>query len=60
TDGLMNGAAFFLVVNFITAISFSVVFAVVSTRSRSRTASLWFAAGFAVASLAALCELLVA
>ncbi|MGK6314903.1 diguanylate cyclase domain-containing protein [Neorhizobium sp. DT-125] len=56
----MNGAAFFLAVNFIIAISFSLVFAVVSTRSRSRSAALWFAAGFAVASLSALCELLVA
>lgn len=56
----MNGAAFFLAVNFIIAISFSLVFALVSTRSRSRAASLWFAAGFAVASISALCELLVA
>jgi len=56
----MNGAAFFLAVNFIIAISFSLIFAVVSARSRSRAASLWFAAGFAVASVSALCELLVA
>ncbi|EUB95655.1 diguanylate cyclase [Rhizobium sp. CF080] len=56
----MNGAAFFLGVNFIIAICFGVVFAVVSTRSRSRTAALWFAAGFTVASLSAVCELLVA
>lgn len=56
----MNGATFFLAVNFIIAISFSLVFAVVSTRSRSRSAALWFAAGFAVASLSAICELLVA
>ncbi|MFB9950890.1 diguanylate cyclase domain-containing protein [Rhizobium puerariae] len=56
----MNGAAFFLAVNFVIAISFSLVFAVVSTRSRSRTAALWFAAGFAVASLSAIGELLVA
>jgi diguanylate cyclase (GGDEF)-like protein len=58
--GLMNGAAFFLVVNFVIAASFAAVFAVVSTRSRSRTAALWFAAGFGVASLSAICELLVA
>ncbi|MDR6818800.1 diguanylate cyclase (GGDEF)-like protein [Neorhizobium sp. 2083] len=56
----MNGAAFFLAVNFIIAICFGAVFAVVSTRSRSRTAALWFAAAFTVASLSAVCELLVA
>lgn len=56
----MNGATFFLAVNFIIAISFSLVFAVVSTRTRSRTSAVWLAAGFAVASLSALCELLVA
>lgn len=56
----MNGAAFFLAVNFIIAISFAAVFAVVATRSRSRIAALWFAAGFAVASLSAIFELLVA
>lgn len=56
----MNGAAYFLVVNFIVAISFSTVFAVVATRSRSRISALWLAAGFAVASLSAICELLVA
>lgn len=55
----MNGAAFFLAVNFLVALCFSLVFAVVSTRSRSRTAALWFAAGFGVASLSAVCELLV-
>lgn len=56
----MNGPAFLLAVNFIIAIFFSLVFVVVSTRSRSRTAALWFAAGFAVASLSSICELLVA
>lgn len=56
----MNGAAFFLGVNFVVAVCFSAVFAVVATRSRSRTAALWLAAGFGVASLSALCELLVA
>jgi diguanylate cyclase (GGDEF)-like protein len=56
----MNGAVFFLTVNFIVALSFSALFAVVATRSRSRVASLWLAAGFGVASLSALSELLVA
>jgi diguanylate cyclase (GGDEF)-like protein len=56
----MNGAIFFLAVNFVVALCFSAVFAVVSTRSRSRKAALWFAAGFAVASLSAVCEILVA
>jgi hypothetical protein len=56
----MNGAVFFLAVNFIVAISFSAVFAVVSTRSRSRKAALWLAAAFAIASLSAVCELYVA
>ncbi len=56
----MNAAAFFLAVNFVIALSFAVVFVVVSTRSRSRTASLWFAAGFAIASLSAIFELMVA
>ncbi|MDE1158573.1 MAG: GGDEF domain-containing protein [Neorhizobium sp.] len=56
----MLGAVFFLAVNFVVAMSFSVVFVVVSTRSRSRRAALWFAAGFGVASLSALCELAVA
>lgn len=57
---MMNGADFFLVMNFFIAISFAVVFIVVSTRSRSREAARWFAAGFAVASLSAPAELLVA
>jgi diguanylate cyclase (GGDEF)-like protein len=56
----MNGASFFLVVNFLVAMSFSTVFVVVSRSSRSRNAALWIAAGFGVASLSALCELLVA
>ncbi|TWF49663.1 diguanylate cyclase (GGDEF)-like protein [Neorhizobium alkalisoli] len=59
-DGFMNGAVFFLAVNFIVAICFSAVFAVVSTRSLSRAAARWFAAGFGIASLSALCELLIA
>ncbi len=56
----MLGAVFFLAVNFVVAVSFSAVFIVVSTRSRSRRAALWFGAGFGVASLSALCELAVA
>jgi len=59
-DGLMNGVTFFLGVNFVVAVCFSAVFAVVATRSRSRRAALWLAAGFGIASLSALCELLVA
>jgi diguanylate cyclase (GGDEF)-like protein len=59
-SGEMNGATFFLVVNFLVAMSFSAVFAVVAQRSQSRKAALWFAAGFGVASLSAICELLVA
>lgn len=56
----MYGAAFSLAVNFIIAVSFSTVFVAVAARSRSRTATLWLAAGFGVASLSAICELLVA
>lgn len=56
----MNGASFFLVVNFLVAMSFSTVFVVVARSSRSRNAALWIGAGFGVASLSALCELLVA
>jgi diguanylate cyclase (GGDEF)-like protein len=51
---------FFLAVNFVVALCFSALFAVVSTRCRSRLAALWLAAGFAVASLSAIFELLVA
>ncbi len=56
----MNGVAFFLGVNFVVAVCFSAVFAVVAARSRSRRAALWLAAGFGIASLSALCELLIA
>jgi diguanylate cyclase (GGDEF)-like protein len=56
----MNGAVFFLAVNFLVALSSAAVFAVVATRSRSRAAALWLAAGFGVASLSAICELIVA
>jgi diguanylate cyclase (GGDEF)-like protein len=60
SNDLMNGAAFFLTVNFIVALSFSAVFLVVAPRSRSRIAAIWIGAGFGVASLSALCELMVA
>lgn len=56
----MNGVSFFLSVNLVVALCFSALFAVVATRSRSRTAALWFAAGFGVASLSAIFELLIA
>ncbi|UHS58243.1 MULTISPECIES: GGDEF domain-containing protein [Agrobacterium] len=56
----MNGVLFFLTVNWVVALCFSALFAVVSTRSRSRTAALWLAAGFGIASLSAVFELLVA
>ena len=56
----MSGATFLLAVNFIVAACFSAVFAVVATHSRSRVSALWIAAGFGVASLSAICEILVA
>lgn len=56
----MGGATYLLAVNFIVAGCFSAVFAVVARHSRSRLAALWIAAGFGVASLSAVCELLVA
>jgi diguanylate cyclase (GGDEF)-like protein len=56
----MNGAIFFLTVNFVVALSFATLFMVVATRSRSRVASLWLAAGFGIASLSAVSELLIA
>ncbi|MFN7103894.1 MAG: GGDEF domain-containing protein, partial [Pseudorhizobium sp.] len=56
----MNGTNFLLGVNFVIAMSFCLAFYVVSTRSRSKTAARWIAAGFAIASLSALCELAVA
>ncbi|MBD8892546.1 GGDEF domain-containing protein [Roseibium litorale] len=56
----MNGAAFFLVVNFAVAMSFSAVFLVVARRSQSPAAARWLGAGYSVASLSAICELLVA
>jgi diguanylate cyclase (GGDEF)-like protein len=56
----MNGLNFFLMVNFVVAMSFCMVFVVVSSRSRSRSAARWIAAGFAIASLSTIFELLVA
>ncbi len=56
----MNGAASLLVVNFIIAASFGAVFFVVAAHSRSRRPAHWIGAGFTVASLSAICELLVA
>lgn len=56
----MNGAAFFLVVNFAVAMSFSAVFLVVARRSQSPAAARWLGAAFCIASLSAICELLVA
>jgi diguanylate cyclase (GGDEF)-like protein len=56
----MNGAPFFLMVNFVVALSFSAVFIVVARRSQSRRAAILLGAGFGVASLSAICELLVA
>jgi diguanylate cyclase (GGDEF)-like protein len=56
----MNGANFFLVVNFLVGLSFSSVFLIVSTRSRSRVAARWIAAAYAVAALSTIAELLVA
>jgi diguanylate cyclase (GGDEF)-like protein len=57
---MMNGAVFLLTVNFLVALCFSAVFAVVATRCRSRAGAFWLAAGFGVASLSAICEMLVA
>ncbi|WJH38649.1 GGDEF domain-containing protein (plasmid) [Aliirhizobium terrae] len=57
---MMNGAVFLLAVNFLVAMCFGAVFAVVATRCRSRAGALWLAAGFGVASLSAVCEMLVA
>ncbi|EKF61627.1 diguanylate cyclase [Agrobacterium albertimagni AOL15] len=56
----MNGAAFFLVVNFVVAISFAAVFMVVAGRSQSRKAAILLGIGFGIASLSAICELLIA
>lgn len=57
---VFTGTNLFLGMNFLIAMSFAIVFMMVSTRSRQRSASRWFAAGFAVASLSAIAELVVA
>lgn len=56
----MSGAGFLLAVNFLIAQCFCLFFLAVSARSRNRVAARWFAAAYAVASLSALFELLVA
>ncbi|MBX9468813.1 MAG: diguanylate cyclase [Rhizobium sp.] len=56
----MNGATFFLVVNFVVAMSFGAVFVVVARRSQSRKGAMWLGAGFGIASTSAVCELLLA
>lgn len=58
--GTMNGTNFLLGINFFIAMSFCLAFWVVSTRSRSKVAARWIAAGFAVASLSTLMEFAVA
>lgn len=60
TATTMNGAAFFLAVNFVVATSFATVFMVVARRSQSRKAAIWLGIGFGIASLSAICELLIA
>lgn len=49
----MNGALFLLTVNFLIAQLFCVFFLIITKRSRIPAAGRWFAAAFAVASLAA-------
>jgi len=49
----MNGALFLLTVNFLIAQLFCVFFLIIAKRSRVPAAGRWFAAAFAVASLAA-------
>ena len=56
----MSGAGFLLAVNFLIAQCFCMFFLAVSARSRNRVAARWFAATYAVASLAAIFEFLVA
>lgn len=52
----MGGAISLLAVNFIVAQIFVVAFLIISVKSRSGRAAAWCAAGFAVASLSAICE----
>lgn len=56
----MSGAGFLLAVNFLIAQCFFMFFLAVSTRSRNRVAARWFAGSFAVASLSAIFEFLIA
>jgi diguanylate cyclase (GGDEF)-like protein len=56
----MNGALFFLAANFLVAAFFSALFAAVAKRCRAPAAALLLSAGFAIASLSAVCEVLVA
>jgi diguanylate cyclase (GGDEF)-like protein len=56
----MSGAGFLLAVNFLIAQCFCMFFLAVSARSRNRVAARWFAASYAVASLSAVFEFLVA
>lgn len=55
----MGGAISLLAVNFIIAQIFTVAFLTIAAKSRQRRAALWCAAGFSVASLAAVCEAIV-
>nr|WP_234826030.1 hypothetical protein [Sinorhizobium meliloti] len=52
----MGGAISLLAVNFIVAQIFVAAFLIISVKSRSGRAAAWCAAGFAVASLSAICE----
>ena len=56
----MSGAGFLLAVNFLIAQCFCMFFLAVSARSRNRVAARWFAGSFAVASLSAIFEFLIA
>ncbi len=56
----MSGAVFLLVINFFIAQCFCLSFLAVSARSRNRLAARWFAGAFGIASLATVCEFLVA
>ncbi|WDZ78916.1 GGDEF domain-containing protein [Ensifer adhaerens] len=55
----MGGAISLLAVNFIIAQIFTAAFLTIAAKSRQRRAALWCGAGFAVASLAAVCEAIV-
>ena len=52
----MGGAISLLAVNFIIAQIFVAAFLIIAAKSRSRKPAAWCAAGFAVASLSAICE----